>query len=80
MTDAPIIAEIRLLHLSGLSWQEACHHVMSAAGSPPALIEQTATWLAATYLDNCAAYRDSDGRPMPRWMFDPAADRRDALE
>ncbi len=46
MIDAPIIAEIRLLHLSGLSWQEACHHVMSAAGSPPALIEQTATWLA----------------------------------
>lgn len=74
MTDTPIIAEIRLLHLSGLSWQEACHHVMSRMGKSAVLIEQTATWLAACYMDDCASYRDSNGQPMPPWMFDPAAD------
>lgn len=58
--------KIKLLHLSGLSWEEACDHVLPGKfASAAAICFQT--W----YAREIESYHTRTGHPLPRWKYDP---------
>lgn len=62
--DDPDALEIQLLHLSGLSWFEACTLAGRRMGMSASSIKAMSEALASWYEKELQAYQHEDGRPL----------------